>query len=208
LVFAVSVVAAAVIMNGRDLDEGEFGVVLCCGKHILDLTIKVALFDDVVDVLDKRTENSHDRVTGIPVGDDVIHVAGGLTSSADLAVDVAALQLKNDGFAGGVCAVKDEGDHSTVYNPPINADIVVLLDFIDCGVIDFIFCVRHIRGVATQRISENGVKRKRARVGEGLEDLGKQDVLISEKLEGSFIKGDLVLKKEVEPQIVAEGPGP
>jgi hypothetical protein len=104
--------------------------------------------------------------------------------------------------------VKDEGDHSAVYNPPINANVVVFFYFIYGGVINFIFGIGHVRGVATQRVSENGIKRKRATVSEGLEDLGKQDVMATEELEGSVIEGDLVLEKELEPQIVAEGPGP
>jgi hypothetical protein len=104
--------------------------------------------------------------------------------------------------------VKDEGDHSTVDYAPINANIVVLLNVIDCGVVDFILRIRHIRGVATQDRSEFRIDRKGGGVGEGLEDLGKEDVLITEELEGSFVKGELVLEEEVEPEIVAEGPGP
>jgi len=104
--------------------------------------------------------------------------------------------------------MKDKSDHSTVDHAAVNANIVVLLDVIDCGVVDFILRVRHICGVATQSGSEFRVDRKGGRVGEGLEDLGKEDVLITEELKGSLVKGELVLEEEVEPEIVAEGPGP
>ena len=204
----VAVVAVAVIVNGGNLNEGEFGVVDCCGRHVLDLAIKVTLVDDVVDVLDERAEDADKDVAGIPVGGDVVHVACGLTASADLAVDITALQLEDDGDAGGGCAVKDEGDHPAIYNPPINANIVVFLDVINRRVVDFIFGVRDVRGVATQDRSEFRIDRKGGRVCERLKDLGKEDVLITEELEGSFVKGELVLEEDVEPEIVAEGPGP
>ena len=201
-------VAVAVIVNGGNLDEGEFGVVDCCGRHVLDLAIKVALVNDVVDVLDERAEDADKDVAGIPVGGHIVHVAGGLTSFANLAVDITALQLEDDGDAGGSCAVKDEGDHSTVDYAAINADIVVFFYFINRRVVDFVFGIRHVCCVATQNRSKFRIDRKGGRVCEGLKDLGEQDVLITEELEGSFVKGELVLEEDVEPEIVAEGPGP
>jgi hypothetical protein len=174
----------------------------------LDLAVEVALVDDVVDVLDERAEDADKDVARIPVGGDIVHVAGRLTAFADLAVDITALQLEDDGDTGGGCAVKDEGDHSTVDYAPINVNIIVLLNVINRGVVDFIFGIRHIRGVATQDRSEFRIDWKGGGVCEGLEDLGKEDVLITEELEGSFVKGELVLEEEVEPEIVAEGPGP
>lgn len=201
-------VAVTVIVNGGNLNEGEFGVVDCCGRHVLDLAIEVTLFDDVVDVLDERAEDADKDVAGIPVGGHIVHVAGGLTAFANLAVDITALQLEDDGDAGGSCAVKDEGDHPAVDHAAINANIVVFLDVINRRVVDFILRIRHICGVATQDRSEFRINRKRGRVCERLKDLGKEDVLITEELEGSFVKGELVLEEDVEPEIVAEGPGP
>jgi hypothetical protein len=166
------------------------------------------LVNDVVDVLDEGFQDSDHDVSGIQISDDVVHVAGGLTTFANLRINVTALEFEDDGVTGGGCAVKDEGDHSTVNYAAINADIVVFFYFINRCMVDFVFGIRHVRCVATQNRSEFRIDRKGGRVCERLKDLGEQDVLITEELEGSFVKGELILEEEVEPEIVAEGPGP
>ena len=190
------------IIDSRDLYKFEFGIVVFGSYHILNLGTEVTLFDNIVEITNKRAEDSDIQIPGPPIGDMAIQESDGVAATSELGINRATFEFENDGFAVAVArSLKDEGDHATVEGGSIDVDIIGSFDRIDCSGIDFLGGVAHSGVVGAKFCTELGTESEGRTVRQRLKDFGEENVVVAEEPESSLIEKCLVAG-QIIPEIV------
>ena len=145
------------VKDSRDLDKIEFDEILFCLSEVGDLLGEAALINDVADIYDKRAENTNIDVFRVEISGPFVGGEDRGAAFFELLYNVAATEFDDDGAAGCIRTLEDEGDHAAVDDTSIDLDVVFGLYLVEEFVVDFVFSVAGVGRVFLELGSEIGI---------------------------------------------------
>jgi hypothetical protein len=100
------------------------------------------------------------------------------------------------------CTMEDKGNHPTVDDAPVYANLIFGLYSIDGLIVNFILCIGNIRFVASEFGTELWGHIYTNVVAERLEDFGEEDVFIAEEPERMLVEEAKIPTEEAIPDII------
>jgi len=111
----------------------------------LNLAIKIALFDDIVNCADEGSKYADVDIIWEPIGCVSVERSDIVASALQVGRDAAALKLEDDWLIiGPTGAAEDESDHTGVDDTAIYCNIVGGLCCIYGGVVNLVIRVAHL----------------------------------------------------------------